>query len=279
MSHRAYVRYALLIATFLTAWKVANLALGSFRIPAPEVFLPYTFSSFLQDGIINREGGGSRGFSVLIWATVCSLVPSLVIGGVTGILFGIIGELWLSRVIPFAIVLEAIRTIPPIIFVPFYLLATGPGYHATVLSGAVCTFLAMSFYALLAVRNLDANMIFLARLLGAGQIEMAFRISLPSILPHLVSGMRSTLSLTLGIIVLAEYLGSSIGLGRTLKYAISYGSSLLLFTAVFWAVLVGLLFDWLLSKLIGHLLRWRPSEASMSAGSRHRQLLLKSSPK
>jgi NitT/TauT family transport system permease protein len=82
-----------------------------------------------------------------------------------------------------------------------------------------------------------------ARILGASKSQIAHSIYFPAMIPGLVGGVRSTAALTLGIVILAEYLGSPVGLGRVIKYAISYSNAFLLFTAIFWAVTVGILVD------------------------------------
>ena len=62
----------------------------------------------------------------------------------------------------------------------------------------------------------------LARLLGADTWHIVTGVQILGLLPELLGGLRVTAALGLRIAVLTEYLATPSGLGRVMKFAISY---------------------------------------------------------
>ena len=251
-----HVKWLFWGAVALVSWLLVAALLGSYRFPSPQQLLPFVFESLFSSGVIYGEGGGQYGFAPHIAATLTAFVPAVAAGTVIG--------LHLAAVIQFSglfgraceAVLEFFRTLPPLIIIPFFLLCVDPGYISVLSSALLYGAYSTCFFALGGMRRTDRRFVEMARLSGASRWQLWRTVYLPALIPDLVAGMRLSGSLALGIVVVAEYLGSARGLGRTIKYGISYSSALLLFTGMFWAVMIGLCYDIILTLLTRRCLRW-----------------------
>lgn len=240
----------------VTVWYCCTNALGGNRFPGPLDTLHYTLRSLSSSSIIRREGGGSLGFLPHIAATLGSFALAIVVGVPSGICLaglvhggGFFGDI-AKRV------LEFFRTLPPLIFVPFFMLLVGPGVSSVILTSCAYAALMCCFYAISGLEQLDQQFVDSAALFGASRWKIWWSVRLPAMLPVLLGGIRVSGSLTLGIVIVAEYLGASYGLGRTMRYAVSYSNALLLFSSVFWSVGVGLLFELLIAVVFCLKVKW-----------------------
>ena len=239
-----------------TVWCCCTNILGGNRFPSPLDTLQYTLRSLSSSPIIRREGGGSSGFLPHIAATLGSFTLAIVAGVPSGICLaglvhggGFFGDI-AKRV------LEFFRTLPPLIFIPFFMLLVGPGVSSVVLTASTYAALMCCFYAISGLEQLDQQFVDSATLFGASRWKIWWSVRLPAMLPVVLGGIRVSGALTLGIVIVAEYLGASYGLGRTMRYAVSYSNALLLFSSVFWSVGVGLLFELLIAVVFRFKVKW-----------------------
>ena len=153
-------------------------------------------------------------------------------------------------------VLEVIRTVPPLIFVPFAAIALSGSDLVQVASVALYAALMMSVYTFNAIDNVPSNLLHLSALLGASRYRRMVTVQIPAILPSLLGPVRLVLAFSLGISVVAEYLASPTGIGRVMKYAMAYSNSNLIIVGVMWTVMLAFLFDALTVLFFGAFIRW-----------------------
>ncbi len=160
------------------------------------------------------------------------------------------------------LVVELTRVIPPLIFIPFATLLLGSSYLVETLSVATYAALAMTLYTLNAIATVPPDFLALGRLLGAGQFRILMTIQIPAILPNLVGPLRVIISLGLGVAVVAEFLAAPGGIGRVMKFAISYARADLILVGVIWAILSVLALDIAVTCVSKMGLRWATSRRS-----------------
>jgi ABC-type nitrate/sulfonate/bicarbonate transport system permease component len=88
------------------------------------------------------------------------------------------------------------------------------------------------------VRGIDPTLIETARSYGVGKLERVWRLVLPAALPQIVAGMRTSLSLAVIIMVVAEYFSSTSGVGYVLLISKNTFQLVPMWAAI---VLIGLL--------------------------------------
>lgn len=254
---------------FYIIWSFFALLLGPERFPGPGRTVVLFFESALREPIIFAQGGGSHGF----FPHVVSTLVHTCIGCVIGIFAGFAATLLLcntrSTFWIFDSLIEIFRVLPPLIFVPFAVLVFGSSSSVEVVSIAIYSFFSMGMYSLTAIENVPEEYVALSRLLDAGRIRTLLMTKLPAILPDLIGPLRTILSLGLGIAIVAEFLAAPTGIGRVMKFAMSYGRVDLILVGIVWAVLLVLLLDCGVALGASWFLPWTTRGQALQAGAEH----------
>ena len=159
-----------------------------------------------------------------------------------------------------SVVLETWEIIPPLIAIPIAFSLMGSSWVAQFLAGSFYAFVASAVLTMGALQNVPHSYVFLAKLGGANRWWIAWHVYAPSVLVQNLSSLKSVGAFTLGIVIVLEYLAAPSGIGRAMKYALSYNSIELLMTGVVWAVLIGFAFDLVIDLLHKRCLLWIPRE-------------------
>jgi NitT/TauT family transport system permease protein len=148
-------------------------------------------------------------------------------------------------------VLQILRPIPPIAFIPLAILWFGlgdpPAYFLICLGG----FFPVLMNTIAGVRSVDAIYLRAARNLGAGEWTLFARVMVPAAMPYILTGVR----VGIGVIV-AEMIAVNSGLGYRILEAREYFWSDKVIAGMITIGLVGLFIDLLMARLNRRLLRW-----------------------
>ncbi len=110
-----------------------------------------------------------------------------------------------------------LRNIPALAYAPLIVLALGVGRVPQVTLIWLCTFLTMSIVVFNGIRNIDNTLVKAARVLGANDMDIFFRITLPATVPYILTAIRLGLSAGLTTLLAAESTGSTYGLGMRIR--------------------------------------------------------------
>jgi len=206
MKNAIYAVVSILI--FLFIWQFGTRAgtrLGNL-IPQPtEVFAGF-FDSFIYPiGPYTLPTHILWSFSrVFVGYTIAA-----VIGIVLGIMMG-----W-SRMVEaiFRPLYEMIRPIPPIAWIPISIVwfGIGEGSKYFIIFLGAFTSLTMNAYA--GAKAVDSTLAGAAKMLGASKMQVFRYIVLPSAVPNIFVGLQIALSSSWGVVLAAEMIRSSEGLG------------------------------------------------------------------
>lgn len=226
------------------------------RVPSPSAVAGEFFPILFRSPEIAASGGGTSGMLPhLLFSITLTLV-----GGTAGTLLGIgIGLLMsVSRRARYFLEapIEAIRVLPPLAAVPFFLIWFGPW--------PLTQFLVILFYASLrmvvftheAVRNINPLYDQYAATLGARPAQRVRGVILPAMLPELVGGIRVMIATAWGIEVVAELMGSQFGVGRLFALLATFLASTAIVTIIIWVSLVGITLDLAFQAISRRLTRW-----------------------
>jgi ABC-type nitrate/sulfonate/bicarbonate transport system permease component len=111
-------------------------------------------------------------------------------------------------------VLEFIRPIPPLAFLPMFLVWFGLGETSKVAFIAYTTFFPMFVGVAASVLRVDVMLLRAAATLGATRADLLRRVVLPAALPGIIVALRLGFGLALFVIVGAEFIGADAGLGN-----------------------------------------------------------------
>jgi len=119
-------------------------------------------------------------------------------------------------------VIEFVRPIPPLAFLPMFLLWFGLGEGSKVAFIAYTTFFPMFIGVAAAVLRVDVMLLRAAASLGATRGDLLRRVVLPGALPGIIVALRLGFGLALFVIVGAEFIGADAGLGNLIMEARTY---------------------------------------------------------
>jgi NitT/TauT family transport system permease protein/taurine transport system permease protein len=153
-------------------------------------------------------------------------------------------------------VVEILRPIPPLAWIPLSILWFGLGD----VQNEFIILLGMVFPILLntvaGVRQVDRNLIRAARSLGASESALLLRVVLKAALPQIVIGLRVGLGFGWMALVAAELVGANSGLGFLINDARSLLRTDIVVVGMLAIGLTGLVIDVGLRRLAGWLLPW-----------------------
>jgi ABC-type nitrate/sulfonate/bicarbonate transport system permease component len=152
-----------------------------------------------------------------------------------GVLLGVVIGLYrpiVPWVQPF---LEFARAVPPPLMIPIGLVIFGLGPQLVVVIIAAGAFWPVLLNTIDGTRRVEPLFLDTARALHLTRKEQILRVLLPAALPTVMAGIRIALSMSLILMVLAEMLASSTGLGhqlliaqQTFRVSTTYGGVILL---------------------------------------------------
>jgi NitT/TauT family transport system permease protein len=152
-----------------------------------------------------------------IWPHLLASVRRVLIGlglaAAIGVPFGILLGLWPRLERSTSGLLQFIRMISPLSWMPLAVMALGVGDQPVIFLLTVAAVWPLLFGATAGVNAVDSRMLLLARSLCATQTETVFRVILPSIFGHLITGLRLAIGIAWIVLVPAEMLGVRAGLG------------------------------------------------------------------
>ena len=110
-----------------------------------------------------------------------------------------------------------IRNIPALAYAPLVVLMLGVGRTPSVVLIWICTFMTMCITIFHGIRNIDSTLVKAAKVLGANDVDIFFRIPLPATVPFILTAVRLGLSAGLTTLLAAESTGARAGLGMRIR--------------------------------------------------------------
>jgi ABC-type nitrate/sulfonate/bicarbonate transport system permease component len=196
------------------------------------------------------------GWLTHFWASFIRVVEGLGIGIVLGVGAGI-AMAWSRRVDDYLDPLyNLLRPIPPLAFVTLFILWFGIGELSKVLLVAYGVFMITLIPAYQGVRDVPEVYLKAARVLGASRGLLLRRVILPAAAPRILAGFRLSLMAAWGIIVAAELVGSTSGLGYLITVAQTQYDTAIVMVGIASLALVGFLMDCAARVAIARLTGW-----------------------
>lgn len=153
--------------------------------------------------------------------------------------------------------LEFLRQIPPVAWIPFFILVLGIGELTKLAVIVYAAFFPIFINTILGMTQIDHRFWEVARLLQFSRKEILWELILPAAAPSLIAGLRLGLSNSWRALVAAEMLAAFSGLGYMIMAARSLVRMDEMFIGIAVIGLFGLIFDWGWKYLERNLLCWR----------------------
>ena len=154
-------------------------------------------------------------------------------------------------------VVEFVRPIPPLAFLPMFLVWFGLGEASKIAFIGYTTFFPMFVAIAASVLRVDVVLLRAAASLGASRADLVRRVLLPAALPGIVVALRVGVGLALFVIVGAEFMGADAGLGHLILEGRTFFNPPQIVLGALVLGLLGSLVNSLLLAAERRLLRWR----------------------
>jgi len=245
---RLLVWRVLLLSAFLACWYAAASRSPAFILPGPEKVWHAL-----------RGMASNPSFAHDVGMTTYRVVMGFVLAALVGTPLGL--ALGASRRLAqaFEPVLAVLNTVSSALWAVFAIIWFGISDATTIFVVFMTAMPLILTNVWQGARNVDKQLVDLARSLRLSRARILLRIHLPSILPYFFSGARLAFGFGWRVSLVAETLGASDGIG----YRVRQAADLVQTDQVFaWTLLLVLLMlaleAWVLKPLERHLFRWKP---------------------
>jgi len=133
----------------------------------------------------------------------------------------------------------ALQIAPKVAFAPLFILWMGFTVYPKILVAILIVFFPVMVNVLTALRNVDPDLISLARAFTATRAQIFWKIEFPSSMPPMFAGLRIGATLAVVGVVVGELVGGNVGLGYLLTFGEGQANTPLVFVSIVMLTLVG----------------------------------------
>jgi NitT/TauT family transport system permease protein len=247
-----FARLAVLVV-FLGLWQlvVAVGLVDAFWISTPALIAQELWH-LLESGALASD------VAVTIYEALVAFVISSALGIICGLLLAR-SPFWDDVLAPFVL---ALNSLPRVALAPLIILWFGIGVMAKVVTAFTLVFFILLVNTLGGAKNVDNDIITIARLMGASKRDILWKVTFPSALPWIFTGLNLGLTYSLLGVIVAEILASNHGLGYLIAASAASFNTAGVFAGLITLAVVAWLFSLLMRKVEARLLRWKPSLTS-----------------
>jgi sulfonate transport system permease protein len=209
-------------------------------------------ASFIQ---LTSDGALQHHLLVSLGRVAKGMAVALLVGGSLALAAG------LSRPGEYLIdaPMQMLRTLPVLALIPFFILWFGIGELPKVALVAVAAVFPIYLMLYAGIRGVDPKLVELAKIIGLSRRALIRHVILPGALPTALVGVRYALGVSWLILVAAEQVNATSGIGYLMNDARDFMRIDIMVVGLLIYALLGLLIDVLVRWLERRLLAWRPS--------------------
>lgn len=236
------------ILTFILLWECFSF-LGVFNnnlLPPPSSVISTIFRSFTQGALLTD-----------IFSSLRRVLVGFIIGSVLGITLGL--ECAFIRKVGYVIkpLIELIRPIPPIAWIPLSILWFGFGEPSAYFLVSLGAFFPIFNSTFLGISQVNKGTVEVARCHGANRKILFWKIILPQALPSIFSGLRTALGVSWMVVITAELVGVQSGLGYFIQVSRAQLQTDQVLAGMIVIGIIGLLLNHLLKMLAKWAMPWK----------------------
>jgi len=190
------------IGLFVAAWQIAVWATHSALVPGP-------VAAVAGIGDLARRGLLIKYIVASLFRVTWGYFAAVLIGIPAGIALG----LWRRGEMAFNPFLQILRPISPLAWIPIAILWFGVGDVSAIFLIFLASLFPLIVTAIHAVHNIETVHLRAGTNFGLTRMQLVRTVILPAILPQLIVGMRIALGIAWLVVVAAEMIAVSSGLG------------------------------------------------------------------
>ena len=238
-----------MIIRFLLPFSGLALAVGLWHAgvaSSPGTLVPTPWQSARAIGELAERGLLIRYVVASLYRVTWGYLTALLVAVPAGVLLG----LWRRGEVAVNPMLQIVRPISPLAWIPIAILWFGVGDTAAIFLIFLASVLPLTLATIHAVHNIEGIHLAAGRNFGLTHGELVRSVVLPAILPQLLVGMRITLGIAWLVVVAAEMIAVNSGLGFLIVDARNAGNRYDLVVAGMILIgLIGVALDLLMRRL------------------------------
>jgi ABC-type nitrate/sulfonate/bicarbonate transport system permease component len=157
-------------------------------------------------------------------------------------------------------VIEFLRPIPSVALIPLAVLVYGSGLESKVFLAAFAATWPLLMQTLYGVQDVDPVATDTARAFGFSRGARLVRVTLPSAVPYIATGVRISAAVALILVVTAELVIGAPGLGRQINLARQGANVELMYALILATGLLGMAVNAVFTRVERRVLHWHPSQ-------------------
>jgi ABC-type nitrate/sulfonate/bicarbonate transport system permease component len=165
----------------------------------------------------------------------------------------------------FRVPIEFLRPIPSAALIPLLFLTLGTTLKSEVFLATFGAFWPLLVQTMYGVRDVDPVAVDTARSFGVGRFERLYRITLPSSVPYIATGLRISSAVALILAFTAELFMGTGGLGEKMNFADSFGLYEQVYALALATGFLGIAIHFASTGIERWALRWHPSQRAERA--------------
>lgn len=240
-----------IVLSFVGLWQVVALGVHTRFLPGP-FEVTKTLVELMATGelVVHSVVSLSR--------VVAGFFLAVGIGLPLGIVMG-----WSRKMENFSVIVEVLRPIPPLAWIPLAMIWFGIGFQSKVFIIFIGAFFPILSNSFLGVRETEPYMIEAGRVLGATDNEILRKIVIPNSFPSILEGLRIGLGIAWMCLVAAELTGlkSPLGLGYMIMEARDLGRADVVIAGMITIGVIGYIMNLILRWAERKLVRWKSDRA------------------
>ena len=195
-----------------------------------------------------------------LWVTTYEVLIGLGVSIAVGIplAIGIVYSSLFERV-AYTIIVGS-QTIPKVALAPIIVIWFGYGLQSKVVVAFLISFFPIVINTVVGMKSLEREMLYLARSLGASELQIFLSFRLPKALPTIFGGLKVATTLAVIGAVVGEFIAANKGLGYVQILANGNLDTVLNFATVALLSFIGITLFTFVSILEQLVIRWEPSD-------------------
>ena len=239
--------YITLPIILIVIWEGFSLAgkLTTYTMPAPMTIIE-TIITYIKDGSLFQD----------IIISFIRVLEGFLVALVLAFILGIIVSIFQKVEIFTDLVIQILRPIPPIAWIPLAILWFGIGESSKVFIIFFGAFFPIFLNTVEGVKNINPKYFELARVYEVPKLKMIKKIIIPGALPSIMTGIRLGLGNAWVCVVAAEMIGATSGVGFMLANGRSLSRPDVVIIGMLIVGIVGKLMDDVIKFLSKKLITW-----------------------
>ena len=239
------------LTVFILLWEALHLAMNNPFLPGPyEVFLAFIRIATVGDI-----------YHVPLWLHIATSLYRVLLGFIVGVITAVpLGLLMGVRTTArnaATPILEPIRFIPPMAWIPLTILLLR-GLSGYVFLIWIGVFFPVLLNTIAGVRRTSITLMSVAKTFGAGNFTVLRKIIFPSALPEIMTGLRVGMGIGWMCLVAAELIGGSYyGLGYLIELYYNLLQSDVVIVGMVTIGIIGLVINYIMLLAEKRMFRWR----------------------